>query len=88
MIFLKFAYLQFICLRDPPDKKRNFFTKRIFKMFGLAMKNFKGTVKVNEIKYIIKNKNDLIQKSLANNIQWNNKSSANCTTDECITIKP
>mgnify|MGYP000262090252 FL=1 len=36
------------------------------------MKNFKGTVKVNEIKYIIKNKNDLIQKSLANNIQWNN----------------
>ena len=41
-------------------------------MFGLAMKNFKRTVKVNEIKYIIKNENDLIQKSLANNIQWNN----------------
>ena len=41
-------------------------------MFGLAMKNLKRTVKVNEIKYIIKNENDLIQKSLVNNIQWNN----------------
>ena len=41
-------------------------------MFGLTMKNLKRTVKVNEIKYIIKNENDLIQKSLANNIQWNN----------------
>jgi len=36
------------------------------------MKNLKRTVKVNEIKYIIKNENDLIQKSLVNNIQWNN----------------
>ena len=41
-------------------------------MFGLTMKNLKRTVKVNEIKYIIKNENDLIQKSLVNNIQWNN----------------
>ena len=36
------------------------------------MKKLKRTVKVNEIKYIIKNENDLIQKSLANNVQWNN----------------
>ena len=36
------------------------------------MKNLKQTVKINEIKYIIKNENDLIQKSLVNNIQWNN----------------
>ncbi len=36
------------------------------------MKNPKQTIKINEIKYIIKNKNDLIQKSLVNNIQWNN----------------
>ena len=36
------------------------------------MKNPKRTVKINEIKYIIKNENDLIQKSLTNNIQWNN----------------
>ncbi len=36
------------------------------------MKNLKRTVKINEIKYIIKNENDLIQKSLNNNIQWNN----------------
>ena len=36
------------------------------------MKNLKQTVKINEIKYIIKNENDLIQKSLLNNIQWNN----------------
>ena len=36
------------------------------------MKNPKRTVKINEIKYIIKNENDLIQKSLLNNIQWNN----------------
>ena len=28
------------------------------------MKNLKRTVKINEIKYIIKNENDLIQKSL------------------------
>ena len=41
-------------------------------MFGPAMKKLKRTVKVNEIKYIIKNENDLIQKSLANNVQWNN----------------
>ena len=36
------------------------------------IKNLKQTVKINEIKYIIKNENDLIQKSLVNNIQWNN----------------
>ena len=36
------------------------------------IKNLKNTVKINEIKYIIKNENDLIQKSLVNNIQWNN----------------
>jgi len=36
------------------------------------MKNPKQTIKINEIKYIIKNENDLIQKSLINNIQWNN----------------
>ena len=36
------------------------------------IKNPKQTVKINEIKYVIKNENDLIQKSLANNIQWNN----------------
>ena len=36
------------------------------------MKNPNQTIKINEIKYIIKNKNDLIQKSLVNNIQWNN----------------
>jgi len=36
------------------------------------IKNLKQTVKINEIKYIIKNENDLIQKSLLNNIQWNN----------------
>ena len=36
------------------------------------MKKLKLTVKINEIKYIIKNENDLIQKSLINNIQWNN----------------
>ena len=36
------------------------------------IKNFKQTIKINEIKYIIKNENDLIQKSLLNNIQWNN----------------
>ncbi len=36
------------------------------------MKNFIATVKINEIKYIIKNENDLIQKSLLNNRQWNN----------------
>ena len=41
-------------------------------MFGPAMKKLKRTVKVNKIKYIIKNENDLIQKSLANNVQWNN----------------
>ena len=36
------------------------------------IKNLKHTIKINEIKYIIKNENDLIQKSLLNNIQWNN----------------
>ena len=36
------------------------------------MENVKQTVKINKIKYIIKNENDLIQKSLVNNIQWNN----------------
>ena len=36
------------------------------------IKNLKQTVKINEIKYIIKNEDDLIQKSLLNNIQWNN----------------
>ena len=36
------------------------------------MKNLKQTVKINDIKYLIKNENDLIQKSLVNNIQWNN----------------
>jgi len=36
------------------------------------MKNFIATVKINEIKYIIKNENDLIQKFLLNNRQWNN----------------
>ena len=36
------------------------------------MKNLKENVTINEIKYIIKNKNDLIQKSLLNNVQWNN----------------
>ena len=36
------------------------------------MKNLYKTVNINEIKYIIKNENDLIQKFLLNNIQWNN----------------
>ena len=36
------------------------------------MKNLKSTVEINEVKYIIKNENDLIQKSLLNNQQWNN----------------
>tara|TARA_A100001011_G_scaffold357206_1_gene401875 strand:- start:761 stop:1501 length:741 start_codon:yes stop_codon:yes gene_type:complete len=36
------------------------------------MKNPYKTVKINEIKYIIKNENDLIQKFLLNNRQWNN----------------
>ena len=36
------------------------------------MENVKQTVKINKIKYSIKNENDLIQKSLVNNIQWNN----------------
>ena len=36
------------------------------------IKKLKHTIKINEIKYIIKNENDLIQKSLLNNIQWNN----------------
>ena len=36
------------------------------------IKNLKQTIKINEIKYIIKNEDDLIQKSLLNNIQWNN----------------
>ena len=36
------------------------------------MENLKQTVKINKIKYIIKNENDLTQKSLVNNIQWNN----------------
>ena len=36
------------------------------------MKNLKENVIINEIKYIIKNENDLIQKSLLNNVQWNN----------------
>ena len=36
------------------------------------MKNLKENVVINEIKYIIKNENDLIQKFLLNNVQWNN----------------
>ena len=36
------------------------------------MKNPYKTVNINEIKYIIKNDNDLIQKFLLNNRQWNN----------------
>ena len=36
------------------------------------MKSHYKTVKINEIKYIIKNENDLIQKSLLSNRQWNN----------------
>ena len=36
------------------------------------MKDLKETVIINEIKYIIKNKNDLIQKTLFNKRQWNN----------------
>ena len=36
------------------------------------MKSHYKTVNINEIKYIIKNKNDLIQKSLLSNRQWNN----------------
>ncbi len=36
------------------------------------MKNLKDNIVINEIKYIIKNENDLIQKSLLNNVQWNN----------------
>ena len=37
------------------------------------MKNPKDIVTINEIKYIIQNKNDLIQKVLLENRQWNNK---------------
>ena len=37
------------------------------------MKNLKDKVIINEIEYIIKNKNDLIQKVLLENRQWNNK---------------
>ena len=36
------------------------------------MKNPYKTVNINEIKYVIKNDNDLIQKFLLNNRQWNN----------------
>ena len=36
------------------------------------MKNSFKTVNINEIKYVIKNDNDLIQKFLLNNRQWNN----------------
>ena len=36
------------------------------------MKNSYKTVNINEIKYVIKNDNDLIQKFLLNNKQWNN----------------
>ena len=36
------------------------------------MKNSYKTVNINEIKYVIKNDNDLIQKFLLNNRQWNN----------------
>ena len=36
------------------------------------MKNLYKTVNINEIKYIIKNDNDLIQKFLLNKRQWNN----------------
>ena len=36
------------------------------------MKNPYKTVNINEIKYVIKNDNDLIQKFLLNNKQWNN----------------
>ena len=36
------------------------------------MKNSYKTVNINEIKYVIKNENDLIQKFLLNNRQWNN----------------
>ena len=36
------------------------------------MKNLYKTVNINEIKYIIKNNNDLIQKFLHNKKQWNN----------------
>ena len=37
------------------------------------MKNLKDKVTINEIEYIIKNENDLIQKVLLENRQWNNK---------------
>ena len=36
------------------------------------MENLKETVIINEVEYIIKNKNDLIQKVLLSNRQWNN----------------
>ena len=36
------------------------------------MKNIYKTVNINEIKYIIKNDNDLIQKFLHDKRQWNN----------------
>ncbi len=36
------------------------------------MKNLREKIIINEIEYIIKNRNDLIQKYLLNNRQWNN----------------